>query len=581
MKNRNTALGRLGRAAAVSALCLAVPSDGLSAADQAADLVLKGGAVYTVDAARSWAQAVAVRAGRIVYVGSDAGAARFVGPGTQVVALGGRMLIPGFQDAHVHPVSGGIELTQCNLNDLETRQAVLDKIKECAKDRSKPWLVGGGWLLPLFPGGAPTREALDALVPDRPAYLSASDGHTAWVNSKALDLAKVTARTPDPPNGRIERDAKTGEPSGTLRESAADLVEQLLPEPTAAESAEGLRRALAYFNRLGITAVQEASAGTGAEGGGARATLSTYRDAERRGELTVRVVAALGTDTARGPEQVEEMVVLRREFASARVKPTAAKIFADGVVEPRTAAMLEPYTDRPGERGEPNFPPDKLNALVARLVKEGFSVHIHAIGDRAVRISLDALEAAGARSGAGGPRHQIAHLEFVHPQDAPRFRTLGVIANFQPLWAYADSYITEMTLNGVSAAAARYIYPIASVVRSGGPLAFGSDWSVSSANPLEGIQTAVTRQGLDGKPEPFLPEEAIDLATGLAAYTIGSAHANGLEAETGSIEVGKAADLAVLSDNVFALPPARIATARVLLTLLEGKPVYRDPAFSW
>jgi predicted amidohydrolase YtcJ len=243
--------------------------------------------------------------------------------------------------------------------------------------------------------------------------------------------------------------------------------------------------------------------------------------------------------------------------------------------------MLEPYLDRPGERGEPNFPPEKLNPLVARLVKEGFSVHIHAIGDRAVRISLDALEAAGARSGSRGARHQLAHIEFIHPEDAPRFRTLGVIANFQPLWAYADSYITDMTLGGVTPAAARYIYPIGSVVRAGGPLAFGSDWSVSSANPLEGIQVALTRQGLDGKPEPFLPEEAIDVATGLAAYTIGAAYANGLEAETGSIEVGKAADLVVLSDDLFARPPHDIAKARVLLTLLEGQPVYRDPALAW
>jgi predicted amidohydrolase YtcJ len=579
MKDPNGAIRRFCPLAVLVAAGVAANPRLLSAHELPAELLLKGGAVYTLDAARSWAQAVAVRDGRIVYVGSDAGAAHYTGPETRVVELGGRMLLPGFQDAHVHPVSGGLELTQCNLNDLETQQAVLDKVEECARDRSKPWVVGGGWLLPVFPGGSPTKEALDRLVPDRPAYLSASDGHTAWVNSKALALARVTAATRDPANGRIERNSKTGEPSGTLRESAMDLVADLLPKPTPADRSEGLRRALAYFNSIGITAVQEASAGTGAEGGGARDTLSAYREAERRGELSVRVVAALGTDPKRGPEQVDELVALRREFTSARVQPTAAKIFADGVVEPRTAAMLEPYVDRPGESGTPNFPPEQLNALVARLAREEFSVHIHAIGDRAVRISLDALEAAGARAGGRGPRHQIAHLEFIHPQDAPRFRTLGVIANFQPLWAYADSYITDMTLNGVTASAARYIYPIASVVRAGGPLAFGSDWSVSSANPLEGIQTAVTRQGLDGKPEPFLPGEAIDLATGLAAYTIGAACANGLDDETGSIEVGKAADIVVLSENVFALPPDRIATARVLLTLLDGKPVYRDPGF--
>jgi predicted amidohydrolase YtcJ len=263
------------------------------------------------------------------------------------------------------------------------------------------------------------------------------------------------------------------------------------------------------------------------------------------------------------------------------VRPTAAKIFADGVVEARTAAMLESYLDSTGRRGEPNYSPERLNALVAGLVKAGFSVHIHAIGDRAVRISLDALEAAGARAGARGPRHQLAHIEFIHPSDAPRFRTLGVIANFQPLWSYADSYVTDLTLPAIRPETARTIYPIASVVRAGGPLAFGSDWSVSSANPLEGIQTAVTRQGLDGKPEPFLPEQAIDLATALAAYTIGAAYANGLDAETGSIEVGKLADLAVLSDDVFARPVHEIAKAKVLLTLLEGQPVYRDPAMPW
>jgi predicted amidohydrolase YtcJ len=552
------------------------------AADAPADLILTGARIYTMDAARSWAQALAVRSGRIVYVGSHAGAAAFAGPDTRRIALEGRMVLPGFQDAHVHPVSGGIELTQCNLNDLETREAVLAKVRECAGERGKPWLVGGGWLLPLFPGGAPTRQELDAIVPDRPAYLSAADGHSAWVNSKALALAGVTKASKDPENGRIERDPKTGEPAGTLRESAMDLVGRHLPRPTAEERSEGLRRALAYFARLGITAVQEASASRGA--------LEAYRAAEQAGALTARVVAALATEAAAesadaafappAADVVARLAKLRAEFASARIRPTAAKIFADGVVEARTAAMLEPYTDKPADKGKPNLTPEALNALVAALVKERFTVHIHAIGDGAVRQSLDALEAAGARAGDGA-RHQLAHIEFIHPDDVPRFRTLGVIANFQPLWAYADSYITDLTLNGVSRAAAQYIYPIGSALHAGAPLAFGSDWSVSSANPLEGIQVAVTRQGLDGKPEPFLPGEAIDLATGLAAYTIGAARANGLDAETGSLEVGKLADLAVLERDVFALPPSQLARTRVLLTLVEGQPVYRDPALAW
>ena len=572
---------RCGAFALAVLIAAALPARGGEA--EPADLALTGGAVYTLDAARSWAQAVAIRAGRIVYVGSDAGIAPWIGAKTRVVALGGRMLLPGFQDAHVHPMSGGLELTLCDLNDLATRAAVVEKVRACAAQQPGEWLVGGGWALPIFPGGNPDRELLDELSPQRPAYLSAADGHSSWVNSRALALAKVDAETPDPPNGRIERDPASGEPTGTLRESAMDLVAGLLPRPTPAELEAGLRRALAHLNRLGITAAQEASAD--------RAGLEAYRATERRGDLTLRIVAALGS--ARIAEELPpearsdagaiaaRLAALRSEFASPRLRPTAAKIFADGVIEARTAAMLEPYLDRPGWRGEPNLPPDELDALVAALVRQGFSVHIHAIGDRAVRMGLDALEAAGARRGAAGLRHQLAHIEVIQPEDMPRFRTLGVIANFQPLWAYADPYITDLTLPAFAPETVRRIYPIGSAEQAGAPLAFGSDWSVTSADPLRGIQVAVTRQGLDGKPEPFLPDEAIRLDTALAAYTIGSAHALGLEAETGSIEIGKLADLVVLSHDLFALPPTRIATARVLLTLLEGDPVHRDPAFGW
>ena len=253
---------------------------------------------------------------------------------------------------------------------------------------------------------------------------------------------------------------------------------------------------------------------------------------------------------------------------------------ADGVIEARTAAMLEPYVDRPGQRGEPNLTPEQLDAFVAALVRRSFSVHIHAIGDRAVRLSLDALEAAGARSGVNGPRHQLAHIEVIHPADFPRFRTLGVIANFQPLWAWADPYITDLTLPALTPEAARFIYPIRSIEAAGATVAFGSDWSVSSPNPLAGIQVAVTRRDPDASAAPFLPDESILLATALEAYTIASAFALGLDAETGSIEVGKLADLVVVSHDLFGLAPTKIASARVLLTLVEGEAVYRDPAFA-
>lgn len=556
---------------------------GASAPTAPADLVLDGAAVYTMDAARSWAQTVAVRGGRIVFVGTSLAARAFVGPKTRVLKLDGHMLLPGFQDAHAHPISGGLELALCNLNDIPTADGVLAKVRECAKEMgSRPWISGGGWLLPVFPGGNPRKEDLDAIVPDKPAYLSAADGHSGWANSKALAAGGVTAATPDPKDGRIERDPATGEPTGTLRESAMDLVSKHMPDPTLEERLAGLMQAQEQFVAAGVTALQEASAGGGAEGAGARPTLETYREAERRGRLALRVVANLTADPRRGPEQVADMAQLRSAFTSARLRPVNAKIFADGVIEPRTAAMLEPYTDRPGERGEPIFSPEAMSALVARLAHEGFGVHVHAIGDRAVRIALDAFEAARRNPENAERRFQICHLEVIDPADIPRFRRHNVIANFQALWAYADDYIVDLTWGGLGPERSRWIYPIGSVVHAGGALALGSDWSVSSLKPLDAIQVAVTRQAITEPRRPaMVPEEAIDLGTALAGYTIGSAYANGLEKETGSIEIGKAADLVVVERNLFKVSPYDIAAQKVLLTLVDGKPVHRDAALAW
>jgi predicted amidohydrolase YtcJ len=532
-----------------------------------ADLVLTGAAVYTMDPARSWAEAVAVRGGRIVFVGSAEGARALAGPRTRVLDLAGRMVLPGFHDAHIHPVSGGVELTQCNLNDLPDEAAVVAQVRACA-EAAKPdeWVVGGGWALPVFPGGVALKATLDAATGGRPAYLSAADGHSAWVNTKALAIAGVTAATRDPVNGRIERHAD-GEPVGTLRESAMDLVGRHVPAPTAAVRLEGLRRALAKLGAAGVTAVQEASA--------SRQALETYREAEEQGGLTVRVTAALSTDLTRGPEQAADLERLRAGFASARVRPVAAKIFADGVIEGRTAAMIEPYLDRPGFRGEPNLPAAKMDALVARLAEAGFNVHVHAIGDRAIRETLDAMEKVQAVRAARDLRFQIAHAQVIRPEDVPRFRRLGVVANFQPLWAYADPYIKDLTWPALRRELWDAIYPVRSVARAGGVVAFGSDWSVTSLVPLEIIQVAVTRQSPDEQPlEVMQPEERLDLPEALAAYTIGAAYAMGLEKETGSIEVGKRADLVVLAENLFEVPPRRLGRTKVVMTLLDGEVVY-------
>jgi predicted amidohydrolase YtcJ len=537
-----------------------------------ADLVLRGGAVYTVDGARSWAEAVAVSKGRIVFVGADASASPWIGPSTKVLDLAGKMVLPGFHDSHVHPVSGGVEALECNLNGLTTQAAILERIKSyAAANPKRPWIRGGGWDLSVFPEGNPSKALLDAIVPGRPVYLSAADGHSVWVNSNALSLAKVTKATPDPPYGRIERDA-SGQPSGTLREDAAGLVSKYLPKRSAKEYTDGLAEGVRLANSLGLTSLVEASASD--------EDLEAYAALDAQGRLTARVLASLYVDTDKGVAEVPRLKALRQKYAKGRLRTNAVKIFADGVLETRTASVLEPYVGFPNDRGKPNLQPAAFQALATAFDKEGFQIHVHAIGDRAIRDTFDAFEAARKANGARDSRHHIAHIELFDPVDIPRFRKLGAIANFQPLWANADPYITELTEPKLGPERSRWLYPIGSVLASGGEFAFGSDWSVSSMNPLEGIQIAVTRRPLKDGPGPaWIPEERIALPDAIAAYTIRGAYLDFSEKDTGSIEAGKLADLVVLDKNLFELPPSQIAEAKVLLTLLEGREVYRAAGF--
>jgi len=533
-----------------------------------ADLLLRGGAVYTVDAARSWASAIAVRDGRIVYVGTDSTPAGIVGPKTEVMELAGQMVLPGFQDAHVHPLDSGVDLGECTLDELSTASEIVDTIRAYAAAHPElPWIRGAGWQLPVFPRGNPSKTLLDQAVSDRPAFFYAADYHSTWVNSKALELAKITRDTPDPPNGRIERDPRSREPTGTLREEAAELVAELLPERTDAELAAGLERAEKEANRFGITTVFEADA--------REPELKTYAAADRAGKLTFRVVAASHVGEAAGDSVIARLQEWRRRYSTPRVRAIAAKIFADGVIEARTAALLAPYLDRPGDSGSANYDTLTLNRLVVDLDRAGFQLHVHAIGDRAIRMTLDALERARRINGNHDARPGIAHLELIDPADIPRFRRLGVIANFQPLWANGDEYLTKLTEPALGPARSRWLYPIASVARTGAVLAAGSDWSVSSLNPLEGIEMGITHRQweLPGQ-KSWHPDERVDLATMIAMYTINAAYANRQERETGSIEVGKLADLVVLDRNLFAVPPEQIHQAQVMRTLLEGKTVY-------
>jgi predicted amidohydrolase YtcJ len=542
-----------------------------------ADTVFLGGSVFTSTAVRRRASAVAVKGERIVAVGHDE-VRDLVGPTTQVVDLGGRMLVPGFQDAHVHTVWGGLDLIRCDLSGQSTREGYLARLAAyAAENRDAEWVLGGGWSMSVFPGGTPRKDDLDAIIPDRPVFLPNRDGHGAWVNSCALELAGIDSATPDPADGRIERDAD-GSPAGTLHEGAMNLVNRLLPEVSPEDYLRALLLGQEYLHSLGVTGWQDAILGDYGDAGDA---TPAYLAAGASGQLTGRVVGALWWDRSRGAEQIPELVERREHGRAGRFAATSVKIMQDGVAENFTAAMLEPYGDGHGghthNSGISFVDPATLLEIVPELDALGFQVHFHAIGDRAVREALDAVEAARIRNGGNDNRHHIAHLQVVHPDDVPRFRELGVVANMQSLWAALEPQMVELTLPFLGEPRSSWQYPFGDLLRSGATLAAGSDWSVSTPDPLAAIHVAVNRLAAPGQEEGaydvFLPEQSIDLASSLTAYTAGSAFVNHLD-DCGSIEVGKLADLVVLDRDPFAHPPEEIGLTRALQTFVGGERVY-------
>lgn len=543
---------------------------GTSETPDYADTLFVNGAVYTMDASRSWATAVGIRDEKIIFVGFDDDALAVQGPETRVVDLGGKMLMPSFQDAHVHPISAGAEALTVNLNGLLTLDAYLAAIKAYADAHpDEPWIVGGGWSMAVFgPGARTSKKLLDAIVPDRPVFLYSADGHTGWANSKALKIAGIDEDTPDPVSGIVDRDPKSGEIIGSLQEGAMELMSVHIPPPSADFTLDALRYSVDLMNRYGITAITDASV--------SRPELDAYRALDERGELSLRVVGSLWWERTQGLEQIEALKKLREEYTVGRLRAGTVKILQDGVMENYTAAMSEPYLVEGNPSGIPMLEPEFLKQALTALDSEGFQVHFHAIGDAAVSQCLDAVAEAIARNGDAHRRHHISHLQVIHPKDLPRFRELGVIANFQPLWAFADSYIRELTLPFISEERRQWLYPIRGVVNAGGMIAFGSDWSVSTVNPFPQIETAVTRTDAEANDQPFMPEQTIDLATAIAAFTINAAYVNGIEDSTGSIETGKLADLIVLDRNVFDIPPKQISETKVLLTLFGGEPVHGE-----
>jgi predicted amidohydrolase YtcJ len=500
------------------------------------------------------------------------------GPKTEVVDVRGRALLPGFQDAHVHPAFAGLTMIACNLIGARSLAEALARIRDYADTHpDAEWVAGSGWRLEWFAGGTPGREILDQVVPGRPVYLTNRDGHGAWASTRALQAAGINKRTPDPPDGRIERDADGG-PQGTLHEGAASLVGDLVPRLTFDQRLAGLLLAQQHLHARGVTAWQDAIVGDYL---GSPDPLPVYLAAAASGQLTARVEGALWWDRRRGADQLAEIKGRRERGQAGRFRANTVKIMQDGVAETRTAAMLDPYLDSCGcqteGRGLSHVDPAELLEYVTAIDAERFQVHLHAIGDRAVRESLDAIQAAREINGGNDNRHHIAHLQIMHPDDVPRFAVLGVTATVQGLWAAHEPQLDQLTVPFIGPERAARQYLFGDLLRSGARLAAGSDWAVSSANPLRAIHVAVNRSlpgAYGAEAEPFLPGQSLDLAEALAAYTIGSAYVNHLDRETGTIEPGRLADLIVLDRDPFAGPAAQIASTTVLATYVQGEPVY-------
>lgn len=545
--------------------------------DGPVDLIVVNGNVYTADGDRTMAEAVAVQGNKILMVGSNREVQRLRRAQTVVVDAKGGAVLPGFNDGHAHIVSGGLGLKQINLLDAHTVPAIETAVKAWAtKNPDSEWVVGRGWYYEPFAGGLPTRQMLDALVPGRPAYLTAYDGHTAWANTAALKLAQITRRTPNPANGIIVKDPATGEPTGVLKEAAMGLVSALIPKPTRAEQLEALRAVMQEAHRRGITSVHTAS-GTAEE-------IDLFSELRRSSDLALRIYAAVSAGDELTAAELEAFEGLRDRYGDdPLLKSGAVKIIADGVIETHTAAMLEPYTNLPSTRGEPRMPAARLNQMVAELDRRGWQVMIHAIGDRGVRMALDALEFAAGKNEAParGRRHRIEHIETIDPADVPRFGALGVIASMQPYHSMPDPSSESPWRAAIGEPRASRGWMYNSIAKSGGRLVFGSDWPVLAMDPLLGLFVAVNRTNLQGKPEGgWVPSERLPLPQAIDAYTRSAAWASFDEHRKGAIERDMLADLVILSEDVFALPPARLAEAEVAVTIFDGKVVYRRAADS-
>jgi len=541
--------------------------------DGPVDLIVINGKVYAGDGGEL-AEAVAVTGNKVVRVGTNREVQRLRRAQTVVVDAKGGAVVPGFNDAHAHLINGGLSLDQISLSDAKTIDDIKDTIRVWSEAHpERAWITGRGWYYQPFNGAMPTRQMLDALVPDRPAYLIAYDGHTGWANSKALELAGITRRTKSPANGVIVKDPRTGEPTGALKESAMALVSAVAPQPTEEDRLAAIRAAIDNAHRVGITSVQDA--------GGTAADLELLDRLRKRGELTLRVYQALRADASLTDAGLAELETVRSRFADDPLLKTGAiKLIADGVIESHTAAMLEPYANR-ASTGDARFTQASLDRVVGLLDKSGWQLMTHAIGDAAVRMTLDAYEAAAKANPAPerGRRHRIEHIETIDTADVPRFGTLGVIAAMQPVHATPSPAPGDVWSTNIGDERAARGWLWNSIAKAGGRLVFGSDWPVMTLNPLEGLRVAVTRTTPEGLPAGgWIPAERLTLRKAIEAYTRDGAWASFDEQRKGLLAKDMLADIVILTDDVFSGPASRLTTTEVAVTIADGKVVYRrDP----
>lgn len=540
-----------------------------------ADVILFNGDVRTMDALKPQASALAIRDGKVLAIGSDREMRALADRSARVVDAGGRLVLPGFQDTHIHLQDSGTD--RALFADLEGSATVEELQARLAKFASERngcgWIRGVGWFSGIFGEHNLSRQVLDQVSRERPIFIYASDGHSAAINSRACEELGLTASSPDPENGSFVREAN-GELQGLVYEDAIDWVRKRMPALTEKDYAAGVRHGQALCNKHGITGVIDALVG--------ERHMRVYKMLDDAHELTVRLAATAKVYPSESVDAaMERLEALRRTYTSPMIKMHSAKLFLDGVFENRTAAMIEDYSDQRGGNAPVMFGDAHLKALIKAFDAARFQIHVHAIGDMAARAALDALELARRDNGAWPSLHQIAHVQLLHPDDIPRFAELGVVANIQPLWARLEPSVTDVALPMVGPERGRWMYAFRSLLDHGAMVAVSSDWGVSTLNPFPIMQTAVTRQpAVRGSNRPvFLPEEQIGVEDVVRGYTVNAAASAWRSDATGSISPGKNADVIILDRNIFAIDPVEIGQTQVLLTLLGGREVYRAKEF--